>query len=164
MYSWDWGGLPERVLSFRSFASTTRGRNVACTGRVNGPTQPHLRRALCAPSCKTHFSESGTFNMWGHGATDSQLPNAPGSQATGHSSLIQHVDVRGGGGAQLVRCGTATFAPAAPAPRPSLRNQFSSSGLWPVACCIVPVFQSLPPWLGSGLWVLGFIAWGHFAA
>ena len=67
-------------------------------------------------------------------------------------------------GPQLVRCGTATFAPAAPAPRPSLRNQFSSAGLWPVACCIVPVFQSLPPWLGSGLWDQGFIAWGHFAA
>jgi hypothetical protein len=51
----------------------------------------------------------------------------------------------------LLRCGTATFAPAAPAPRPSLRNQFSSSGLWPVACCIAPEFPSLPPWLGSGL-------------
>ena len=60
---------------------------------------------------------------------------------------------------QLVRCGTATFAPAAPAPGPSLRNQFSSSGLWPVACCIVPVFQSLPPWLGSGLWDQGFGFW-----
>ena len=53
----------------------------------------------------------------------------------------------------------ATFAPAAPAPWPSLRNQFSSSGLWPVACCIVPVFQSLPPWLGSGLWDQGFGFW-----
>ena len=52
-----------------------------------------------------------------------------------HDALVR-------GGRQLVRCGTATFAPAAPAPRPSLRNQFSSSGLWPVACCIVPVFQS----------------------
>ena len=65
----------------------------------------------------------------------------------------------GGGGAQLVGCGTATFAPAAPAPRPSSRNQFSSSGLWPVACCIVPVFQSLPPRLGSGLWDQGFGFW-----
>ena len=54
------------------------------------------------------------------------------------------------GGAQLVRCGTTTFAPAAPAPQPSLRNQFSSSGLWPVACCIVPVFQSLPGVGGGG--------------
>ena len=34
-----------------------------------------------------------------------------------------------------------------------------SEGLWPVACCIVPRVQSLPPWLGSGLWVQRFIAW-----
>ena len=40
---------------------------------------------------------------------------------------------KGEGGPQWVRCGTATFAPAAPAPRPSLRNQFSSSGL--CGCC-----------------------------
>ena len=66
---------------------------------------------------------------------------------------------KGGGRPQSVRCETATFAPAAPAPRPSLRNQFSSAGLWPVACCIVPVFQSLPPWLGSGLWDQGFGFW-----
>ena len=44
----------------------------------------------------------------------------------------------GGGGGQLVRCGTATFAPAAPAPGPSLRIQFSSSGWWPVACLHCP--------------------------
>ena len=38
-------------------------------------------------------------------------------------------------GPQLVRCGTATFSPAAPAPRPSLRNQFSvrACGQWPAA-------------------------------
>ena len=42
----------------------------------------------------------------------------------------------GGGGAQLVRCGPATVAPAAPAPRPSLLSQFitCSSGQWPCLC------------------------------
>ena len=73
-------------------------------------------------------------------------------------------ETRGGGGAGGCRIqgpGPAAppCAPAAPAPRPSLRNQFSSSGLWPVACCVVPVFQSLPPWLGSGLWDQGFGFW-----
>ena len=69
------------------------------------------------------------------------------------------VGVRMGVWPQLVRCGTATFAPAAPAPRPSLRNQFSSSGLWPVACLHcpkVPVPASVAgvrAW-GSGLYCL----------
>ena len=46
------------------------------------------------------------------------------------------VPVWGGGGGQLVRCGPATVAPAAPAPRPSLLSQFitCSSGQWPCLC------------------------------
>ena len=41
-----------------------------------------------------------------------------------------------GGWPQLVRCGPATVAPAAPAPRPSLLSQFitCSSGQWPCLC------------------------------
>ena len=41
-------------------------------------------------------------------------------------------------------------------------SQVRACGQWPA--CIVPVFPSLPPWLGSGLWDQGFIAWGPFAA
>ena len=39
-------------------------------------------------------------------------------------------------GPRLVRCGPATVAPAAPAPRPSLLSQFMvcSSGQWPCPC------------------------------
>ena len=39
-------------------------------------------------------------------------------------------------GPQLVKCGPATVAPAAPAPRPSLLSQFivCSSGHWPCSC------------------------------
>ena len=38
----------------------------------------------------------------------------------------------------MVRCGPATVAPAAPAPRPSLLSQFitCSSGQWPCLCSI----------------------------
>ena len=41
-----------------------------------------------------------------------------------------------GAGLQLVRCGPATVAPAAPAPRPSLLSRFitCSSGQWPCWC------------------------------
>ena len=57
---------------------------------------------------------------------------------------------------QLVRCGTATFAPPAPAPRPSLRIQFSvrACGQWPAALsqCSSPC---LPGWgQGFGFWAL----------
>ena len=54
-------------------------------------------------------------------------------------------------GLQLVRCGTATFAPAAPAPRPSLRNQCSARacGQWPAA-----LSQSSSPCLPG--WGQGF--------
>ena len=56
---------------------------------------------------------------------------------------------------QLVRCGPATIAPAAPAPRPSLLSQFlvCSVGHWPR---LWPQgSKSLPPWLGFCVPCLG---------
>ena len=56
----------------------------------------------------------------------------------------------------MVRCGPATVAPAAPAPRPSLLSQFfvCSLGHWPCSCS-----QSGPspylPGRGQGLWAPG---------
>ena len=39
-----------------------------------------------------------------------------------------------------------------------ISSQVWACGQWPA--CVVPVFQSLPPWLGSGLWDQGFGAGG----
>ena len=59
------------------------------------------------------------------------------------------------GGPQSVRCGPATVAPAAPAPRPSLLSQFikCSFGLWPCSCSKqvqVPTSLAGFVWRGGG--------------
>ena len=68
----------------------------------------------------------------------------------------RHMVITGGGGGGLVRCGPATIAPAAPAPR-SLLSQFMaySRGHRPTSqsiCVLVP--SSL-----AGVWALG--SWGE---
>ena len=70
-------------------------------------------------------------------------------------------------GPQLVRCGPATIAPAAPAPRPSLLYQFIACvrGNWPTSQSIrVLLPSSLAGVRDLGSWVLGFMALspGHF--
>ena len=67
--------------------------------------------------------------------------------------------VAGGGGGQSVRCGPATVAPAAPAPRPSSLSQFitCSFGHWPCLCSIqfqVPASLAGVRAVGLGFWAL----------
>ena len=65
----------------------------------------------------------------------------------------------GGGGGGIGQVWNCHFRSSRACPTAFLGYSVLSVGLWPLACCIVPRFQSLPPWLWSGLWVQGFIAW-----
>ena len=73
--------------------------------------------------------------------------------------------LRGGGplvrGAAIGQVRNRNFRSSRACPTAFLVHSVVNAGLWPVACCIVPKFQSLPPWLGSRHWVQGFIALGH---
>ena len=91
---------------------------------------------------------------------------AEGGDGEGGSGVPQHMCLKTFAmthlsfwGPQLVRCGPATVAPAAPAPRPSLLSQFitCSSGQWPRLCSKpfqIPASLAGVRAVGLGFWAL----------